>query len=561
MKFRLWIALMLVLALVMTMTATMTLTLTATMTLTALAEDGLGIEDAPITEDVLIIEDAPSIEDGLGIEDGLIPGDALIDDEVDLTLDDTVGLLPDDFASDQETAANGVEANTEYDVAIWSQLLAALNSAKNGDTIIIVHSVMFDVNNYAKISGKTVTVDLGAYRIIGKKDEIPLFIIDDGGEMVLKAGFFDINIGIMYDDRAVWIDRNGRFTMESGMIRENTMGVHNEGIFSMKSGWITHNDTGVLNCGAFIADSTSGICIITGNKKGVVTYFSDTAVTVSGIVDITGNTECDVLLQKGQVVAVGGPLHKGSRIGITLSDTNLPGPGVSVVVTRGLKGNGTAENFFVWGDYETGINADGELEVSLKESPTSPVPDMTLLAKLTASGKKALHLTWTAVDGAQGYDVYFGKCGEKLIKVATVTDGRSCKLKNLKKGKTYRAYVKAWTRAGGSKEYIGESSPKVYAIAGGYNNSRCNPKAVRVEKSKLSLKVGRSAKIKARVSGIKSHRKLLQKVSLVRYYSTNRNVATVTSTGKVTGVGVGSCKVWVVANNGVRKGVEVVVGN
>ena len=223
MKLRFWIAMMAVLTLVMAMT------------LPALAEDGLGIEDAPITEDVLIIEDAPSIEDGLGIEDGLIPGDALIDDEVDLTLDDTVGLLPDDFASDQETAANGVEANTEYNVAIWSQLLAALNSAKNGDTIIIVHSVMFDVNNYAKISGKTVTVDLGTYRIIGKKDEIPLFIIDDGGEMVLKAGFVDIDIGIMYDDRAVCIDRNGRFTMESSMIRENTMGVHNEGIFSISN--------------------------------------------------------------------------------------------------------------------------------------------------------------------------------------------------------------------------------------------------------------------------------------------------------------------------------------
>ena len=174
------------------------------------------------------------------------------------------------------------------------------------------------------------------------------------------------------------------------------------------------------------------------------------------------------------MINLGGKLNKGAQISVTLSSDNLPGAGKPVVVTKGLKGNGTVENFFVWGDYDKQINADGELEVSLKEPPSSlpAQSDMTLLAKLTASGKIQMKLSWTAVDGAQGYDVYFGRCGEKLTKVATGTDGLSCKLKNLKRGKTYRAYVKAWTRAGGRKEYIGESSPKVYAIAGGYNNSR-----------------------------------------------------------------------------------------
>jgi uncharacterized protein YjdB len=117
--------------------------------------------------------------------------------------------------------------------------------------------------------------------------------------------------------------------------------------------------------------------------------------------------------------------------------------------------------------------------------------------------------------------------------------------------------VKAW--AGGNKSYIGEASPTVYAIAGGYSETRCNPKSVTVKKTRLSLRVGKIAKISAKVKGVKAGKKVLQKVILVRYYSTNSNVATVSSSGKVTGVGIGSCKVWVVANNGVRKGVEVVV--
>jgi hypothetical protein len=259
-------------------------------------------------------------------------------------------------------------------------------------------------------------LDIKSCKIYGNKDVISLFVINNSGELVLKGTSGDKINGIMNGNKAVDIYGNSRFTMESGTINDNNIGVYNDGVFTMKRGTITQNDKGVENYGAFIMGGTSGSSTITGNRKGVVTYFSDTALTVSGAVSITGNTECDVLLQKGQVIAVGGKLHTSSRIGVTLSSDNLPGPGKPVVVTRGLKGNGTAKNFKVWGDYETGINADGELEVSLKEPPASPVPDMTLLAKLTASGKKQMKLTWTAVDGAKGYDVFFGKCGSGPLK-------------------------------------------------------------------------------------------------------------------------------------------------
>lgn len=264
-----------------------------------------------------------------------------------------------------------------------------------------------------------------------------------------------------------------------------------------------------------------------------------------------------MLLHKGQVVAVGGPLARGSEIGITLDSGNLPGPGAPVVVTRGLKGNGTAENFIVWGDYQKRINADGELEVCV--APTLPAAaDYMLLAKLKASGKKALKLSWTEVDGADGYDVFYGRCGGSIHR-KSVTNGTSCKLTRLEKSTTYKAYVKAWEKVGGRKSYIGEASPTVYAITGGYTKKACNPKSISVNKDSLKLVVGKSATIKAKVTDLKKHRKVLSHGGLVRFYSSNANVAKVDSSGKVKAVGKGNCTIWAVANNGLRARVKVTV--
>ena len=54
-------------------------------------------------------------------------------------------------------------------------------------------------------------------------------------------------------------------------------------------------------------------------------------------------------------------------------------------------------------------------------------PDFTLLARMTVSGesKTALKIAWTEVKGAEGYDVFFAKCGRnfKLKSVAAHTKG------------------------------------------------------------------------------------------------------------------------------------------
>ena len=188
-------------------------------------------------------------------------------------------------------------------------------------------------------------------------------------------------------------------------------------------------------------------------------------------------------------------------------------------------------------------------------------PDAALLARMTASGsgKTALRIAWTKVADADGYDVYFARCGRDYSgkPVASVT-GSCVRVSGLKARTEYKAYVRAWMKAGGEKVYLGDS-PEVHAITGGYDAKYCNAQSVRLNKSSVTLKVGRSATLKATVKGVKSGRKILAHVPKVRWYSSDVSVATVSSSGRIKAVGKGRCTVYAIANNGVRASVKVVV--
>jgi len=195
-----------------------------------------------------------------------------------------------------------------------------------------------------------------------------------------------------------------------------------------------------------------------------------------------------------------------------------------------------------------------------KPEPKPVKADYTLLAKMTVCGssKTALKIAWTKVAEADGYDVFFAKCG-KDFKLKGSIHGTSVRFTKLSKRAGYKAYVRAWKLEGSGKVYIGKASPEVHAITGGYNAKSCNARDVRLNRSSLKLKVGKSKTIKATVKGVKSGRKLLDHVRLVRWYSSNVNIATVNKNGKVKAVGKGSCTVWAIANNGVRTSVKVTV--
>ena len=98
----------------------------------------------------------------------------------------------------------------------------------------------------------------------------------------------------------------------------------------------------------------------------------------------------------------------------------------------------------------------------------------------------------------------------------SVTDATCARFTRLDKRTRYKAYVQAWKRVDGRKVAIGAPSPEVHAITGGYDGKYCNARSVTLNKSRLTLKVGRRATLRASVEGVKASRKPLQHVRLVR---------------------------------------------
>ncbi len=222
----------------------------------------------------------------------------------------------------------------------------------------------------------------------------------------------------------------------------------------------------------------------------------------------------------------------------------------------GTKAGSYTVYYKVKGDKNHIDAAAKRVKVTIAERTAAP--DYTLLAKMTASGSDKLKLSWTKVKGAQGYDVFFKNCdGKQDYTCVTVTGKRSYTITGLKKRNSYKAYVVAWKKNGGRKYYIGNNSPVVHAITGSYTSRKCNAKSVKLNMSSLTLKAGKSKTLKATVKGVKSGRDVLRHVRLVRYYSSDANIAKVSKNGKITAVGRGSCTIYAVANNGVRTSVKV----
>lgn len=81
-------------------------------------------------------------------------------------------------------------------------------------------------------------------------------------------------------------------------------------------------------------------------------------------------------------------------------------------------------------------------------------------------------------------------------------------------------------------------------------------KAVKLNKSKVKIKKGKTFKIKA--SEIKKDKKI-KRHRAICYESSNTKIATVNSKGKIKAKKKGKCTIYVYAQNGVYKTVKVTV--
>jgi len=176
--------------------------------------------------------------------------------------------------------------------------------------------------------------------------------------------------------------------------------------------------------------------------------------------------------------------------------------------------------------------------------------------------------TWGKVSDADGYKVYVQYCGKKFTakpsKTLVGTKKNSVTIrkingKKLNLKKNYKFYVVAYKIVDGKEVQLGKSI--VAHIVGKKNTKYTNVKKVKVKKSKFTLKVNKTATIKASTILVEKGKRELTDAHAkeLRYATSDKAVATVSKAGKIKAVGKGKCTIYVYARNGYCKKVSVVV--
>lgn len=179
-----------------------------------------------------------------------------------------------------------------------------------------------------------------------------------------------------------------------------------------------------------------------------------------------------------------------------------------------------------------------------------------LRAQTTKLKKNSVTVKWNKVKNADGYIVYGAKCGAKSkYKVLKVVSAKTTSYthKKLKKGTYYKYNIVAFKYVNGVKVTLA-ASKKIHATTQGGKYGVA--KSVKLNKSKATIKKGKTFKIKA--SEIKKDKKI-KRHRAICYESSNTKIATVDSKGKIKAKKKGKCTIYVYAQNGVYKTVKVTV--
>lgn len=187
-----------------------------------------------------------------------------------------------------------------------------------------------------------------------------------------------------------------------------------------------------------------------------------------------------------------------------------------------------------------------------------------LFVRTKAKGATKGKMTWNKVTGAKKYVIYWSpsdtnKKKYKPKKIATVGAGTTKYMrKKLKKHRFYKYHVVALDENG--KKIA--KSPEGRFCTGNVHKKHTNPKTLTPSKKAVSLKVGESFVLHAKLTKVKKNKKLVNSTNKrkLRYYTANRKVATIDHrTGKIKGVSKGWTRVYVVSADGMWKAVEVTV--
>lgn len=181
-------------------------------------------------------------------------------------------------------------------------------------------------------------------------------------------------------------------------------------------------------------------------------------------------------------------------------------------------------------------------------------------AKASQITEKNIKLTWNRVKGADGYEIYGNRCNTKKwiyeYKLKnTIKNGakKSYIDRKCKKGTYYKYMVRAYKIIDGKKVTIAVSKTIHVITRGGKNG---NAKSVKLNKNKVTLKTGKTWRIKAKEikqsKPLRHHRE-------VSYESSRPQIATVSNKGVIKAKKKGKCTIFAYAQSGVYKKVQVTV--
>ncbi len=211
---------------------------------------------------------------------------------------------------------------------------------------------------------------------------------------------------------------------------------------------------------------------------------------------------------------------------------------------------------------EAADKAAKELEAAKSEAQAAMNEQVTVKQK----GKK-FTVKWKKSASADGYYVYAQYCGKKVTKPAkTITKNTTTRTtitkingKKISEKKNFKVFVAPYKMIDGKKVKLGESIRA--KLVGTKNTKYSNVKKLALNKSKYTVKVGKTAKIKASVTLVNKNKKHLPKkyAAKFRYRSSDTSIATVSKNGKIKGIRKGACTIYVYSINGLMKKAKITV--
>ncbi|MGN0173240.1 MAG: hypothetical protein ACI39F_02265, partial [Acutalibacteraceae bacterium] len=237
--------------------------------------------------------------------------------------------------------------------------------------------------------------------------------------------------------------------------------------------------------------------------------------------------------------------------------------GSNTSTTQHISNSLTDKSFFTVNSTAAGSVASAVVaEITSQNTDADPSGSeyRKLCLKSTKQTKNSITISYKKVSGAVKYIVLANKCGKnnkyQMVKTTTEKTLTFKKIagKKVKKGTYYKFIVIAVDKNG---NVISTSKTIHIATKGGKvgNTKKITVKNLNTLQKTMSVGTARNIKIKlTNPSGVKvkTHRK-------VCYESSDKNVATVNISGKITAKGKGTCYIYVYTQNGLMKKIKITV--